>query len=110
MPGQLDYSDWNPNQYLRFSDHRIRPALELLNQIPAQNPGLIYDLGCGTGHITTLLAQAWPTSKVIGIDHSAQMLEKAHEASSDIQWQQLDIQNWKPQEPPDIIYSNAALH
>jgi trans-aconitate methyltransferase len=27
---------WDPGQYLRFSDHRLRPALELLERVLAQ--------------------------------------------------------------------------
>lgn len=110
MPTHSNKSDWNPNQYLRFADHRMRPALELLDRIPAKEPQLVYDLGCGTGNITGLLAQRWPAAEVIGIDNSAQMLDKAKDASSGILWQQVEIQNWSPKAPPDIIYSNAALH
>ena len=68
---------WNPEQYLKFSDHRLRPGLELLERIPLATPTLIYDLGCGTGKLTRLLAERWPEATIIGLDHSQEMLEKA---------------------------------
>ena len=29
---------WDPQEYLKFADHRLRPALDLLAQIPPNNP------------------------------------------------------------------------
>lgn len=48
---------WNPGQYLKFADHRVRPAVDLLAQIPLQSPSTVYDLGCGRGSITRLPAE-----------------------------------------------------
>ncbi len=39
---------------------------------------LFLDLGCGPGNITTGLTLAWPESKVVGIDGSAEMLKHAN--------------------------------
>ena len=68
---------WDPSQYLLFADQRRRPGVELLARIGAANPALIYDLGCGAGNLTRLLAERWPQAKLIGLDSSAAMLEKA---------------------------------
>ena len=107
--GQAAGTRWNPGQYLRFSDHRLRPALELMDRIPIEAPGVIYDLGCGTGHITRLITERWDSAKVYGVDNSVEMLEKARTEASDVQWAQADISDWTPGETPDLIYSNATL-
>jgi len=101
---------WNPEQYLKFSDHRLRPAFDLLAQIPATEPKHIFDLGCGTGALTRILAERWPGSHVTGIDQSPQMLARARAESSDIAWIEGDISSWSPASPADLIFSNAALH
>lgn len=107
--GRLAGTRWDPNQYLKFADHRLRPALELLNRVPLESPQVIYDLGCGTGQITRLLAEQWPAAKVYGLDNSPEMLAKAGAEPSPVQWIEADIQTWTPDEAPDLIYSNATL-
>ena len=100
---------WNPQQYLKFGDHRLRPGLELLDRIPIEAPGLIFDLGCGTGNLTRAIAQRWPDSRVIGLDRSADMLATAQSEQDSVTWAEEDIITWEPEEHPDLIYSNATL-
>jgi trans-aconitate 2-methyltransferase len=101
---------WNPGQYLKFTDHRSRPALDLINQINIDQPETVYDLGCGPGNITQLLHQRWPQASLTGIDSSCEMLAKATQVSSSIDWQEGDIATWSAARPADVIFTNAALH
>lgn len=101
---------WDPNQYLKFSDHRLRPALDLLAQVPLQAPRGIYDLGCGPGTITRLLAERWPGAGVTGIDSSPDMLAKARAEAPGLAFHQADIAHWSPPAPADLLFSNATLH
>jgi SAM-dependent methyltransferase len=68
---------WDPAQYLRWSDHRLRPAVDLVQRIPLARPAHIVDLGCGTGNVTAVLRRVWPEARVTGVDASAAMLERA---------------------------------
>ncbi len=101
---------WNPSQYLKFADQRRRPAIDLLARVAAEAPKLVYDLGCGAGNVTRLLAERWPGARVVGVDSSAAMLEKARMEAPGIAWVQADLATWRPEAPADVIYSNAALH
>jgi trans-aconitate 2-methyltransferase len=101
---------WSPAQYQKFSDHRLRPALELLNRIPLQAPKVIFDLGCGTGNVTRIMAKRWPEARVFGLDSSKQMLEKAKAGGGEVEWIEVDVSSWTPGATPDLIYSNATLH
>ncbi|MCG8695316.1 MAG: trans-aconitate 2-methyltransferase [Minwuiales bacterium] len=101
---------WDPNQYLRFDEKRFRPGLELLSRIPLQRAATIYDIGCGTGALTDALRQRWPEATVTGIDSSPDMLAKAGADFPDMAWIEADAATWRPESPPDLLYSNAALH
>lgn len=108
--GQVAGSSWNPAQYLRFGDHRLRPALELLARVPLESPKIVYDLGCGTGEITRIIADRWPQETVYGLDNSKEMLAKAASTPAPVQWIEADIREWRPDSAPDLLYSNATLH
>jgi trans-aconitate 2-methyltransferase len=101
---------WDPNQYLKFADHRLRPALDLLSRIRAEEPGAVYDLGCGAGNVSKLLAERWPKARTTGVDSSMAMLEKARAAAPRIAFIQAELAAWRAGEPAGVIYSNAALH
>ena len=101
---------WDPQQYLKFSDHRLRPALELLDRVPLEAPAVVYDLGCGSGHVTRTILERWPSARVCGIDSSKEMLAKAAAQPGKIEWIEADVADWSPDALPDLIYSNATLH
>jgi trans-aconitate 2-methyltransferase len=71
---------------------------------------LVYDLGCGTGAVSRIMAERWPSASVIGVDDSPDMLSHAPETLPNLRWLRQDIATWTPASPPDLIYSNAALH
>ena len=101
---------WDPGQYHRFTDHRLRPALELLDRIPIADASLVYDLGCGSGNVTRVIAERFADARVAGVDISSDMLAKAAERPGRIEWVEADIAEWEPERAPEVIYSNAALH
>jgi trans-aconitate 2-methyltransferase len=101
---------WDPGQYLKFADHRLRPAIDLLNRIDVAGPGEVVDLGAGAGNVTRLIKMRWPAARVVGVDSSQEMLDKAAASAPEIEWQLADLGAWKPGRPTDLIYSNAALH
>ena len=101
---------WDPAQYLKFAAPRFRPAMDLLARVTVEAPKTVYDLGCGAGNVTRLLAQRWPDARVVGVDDSAEMLAQAAKEAPGVVWQCQGIANWAPDRAADLIYSNAALH
>src|SRR5689334_7846138 len=101
---------WDPGQYLKFAGHRLRPPIDLLNRIDATDPAHVVDLGAGAGNVTRMLKDRWPHADVVGVDDSAEMLAKAKAAAPDVTWQQADLATWRPAQPVDVLFSNAALH
>ncbi|MEV0447110.1 trans-aconitate 2-methyltransferase [Streptomyces sp. NPDC050600] len=112
---------WDPQQYLRHAGHRTRPFIDLLARIPRLpdaegRPARIADLGCGPGNVTALLADRWPDAHITGLDLSPEMLERAEKdwagttsGGGWIDFRAADAAHWTPEEPYDLIVSNAAL-
>ncbi len=101
---------WNPGQYLKFAGHRLRPAVDLLARVDLANPETVFDLGCGPGNVTALLAERWPEAGITGVDGSAPMLARAGAEHPGISWLEGDLAAWEPEKPADLLFSNAALH
>ena len=101
---------WNPQQYLAFADHRLRPVFDLLARVPAENPTRVTDLGCGAGNATKILKRMWPDAQITGVDSSPEMLARARKEAPEIAWVESDIAAWRPDEPVDVLFTNAALH
>lgn len=102
---------WDPGQYLQYGGHRLRPAIELFQRVNLDAPSRCWDIGCGAGEISYAMVDRWPGATVVGLDASAEMLEKAKsEPGGDkIDWRQADIATWSPDAPADLIYTNATL-
>ena len=102
---------WDAGQYMKYADERARPFIDLLARVRSEDPARIVDLGCGPGNLTRMLAERWPTTHVIGVDHSPQMLEQAKPLAipGRLAFVQADILTWAPEKPVDLIASNAAF-
>ena len=98
---------WDPSRYAAFRGLRLRPALDLLAQVPDLPPGDVVDLGCGDGAAAGPLAARFPGRRLVGVDASPAMLEQAAGYAVKVQ---ADIADWRPEAPPALVFSNAALH
>lgn len=101
---------WDPATYLAFAAFRARPVEDLLHRIVLDVPGPVYDLGCGAGNVTAMLAAKWPNRGVTGLDSSPSMLAEARKRFPGMQWDLGDIAAWTAPAPAALVFSNAALH
>lgn len=101
---------WNPALYSAFRRQRLQPALDLLARVALEAPRRVYDLGCGPGEVTRLMAERWPAATITGLDSDKNMLEMAAAEPSPVSWEQGDIADFQAVNTPDLIYSNAALN
>ncbi len=102
---------WDPDRYLTYADERGRPFVDLLARVEARDPAQVVDLGCGPGNLTRLLAERWPAAQVSGVDSSAEMVATARETAraATLSFEQADLRDWRPEQPVDVLVSNATL-
>ncbi len=100
---------WDPNQYQKFKEERSAPFVDLLALIEMRPGMAVVDLGCGTGELTRRLADLLPESRVLGIDNSPQMLERARtQARPGLTFAIGDIADLDGEW--DLVFSHAAIH
>jgi len=100
---------WDADIYLRFANERTQPVRDLIHRIQLENPRRIVDLGCGPGNSTAELRERWPSSTIVGLDSSREMIDKARAAYPDGAWEVGDAAAWEAPEPFDLVFSNAML-
>ncbi len=92
---------------------RTAADLLLANLPELASPSRILEVGCGTGHVTSLLRARFPQSPIDALDRSPAMIRYAKEqlgATKDIQWHAGDLMSFAPTHRYPLIVSNAALH
>ncbi len=103
-------SEWSSEQYLKFKNQRTQPAIDLAKRIADKNPQTVLDIGCGPGNSTAVLKNTFPEARIVGIDSSADMIEKAKASYRDIEFRLCDITaDMENLESYDVIFSNACL-
>jgi trans-aconitate 2-methyltransferase len=100
---------WDAGQYLRFGGERARPFFDLVAQVGASDPRYVADLGCGPGNLTAALAQRWPNATVVGVDSSEEMIAAAGGDIANLSFALGDVRDWRPEQPLDVLVSNAVL-
>src|SRR5262245_34793328 len=101
---------WSPDLYARHASARLRPALDLLAQVPLGPADSVVDLGCGAGALFPVLRRRFPNARLTGVDLSAAMLAKAALADPAAELEAADAATWRPETPEDLIIANAVLH
>ena len=99
-------------QYLENSSLQEDHTDELLDMLNVPEGGLVLDLGCGTGHLATVLSHlVGPHGKVVAVDPDADRiaLAKKNNARHNIEYLVANDQSF-PGEGYDLIVSTHVIH
>jgi trans-aconitate methyltransferase len=106
--------DWNAQVYARVSEPQFLWGQRVLARLPLAGDETVVDAGCGTGRLTELLAERLQTGRVIAVDASQPMLEKAQahlERFGDrIVFVRADVADFVASPPADAVFSTATFH
>jgi trans-aconitate methyltransferase len=103
---------WDAGMYDATHSPQTDAGRELIEMANVRDDDSILDIGCGTGKLTCELAGMAHKGKVVGIDPSIEMLEKAREralSSGNIALINIPAQRMDFREEFDLVYSNSAL-
>ena len=100
--------EWNSSLYDKKHDFVAEYGKGLLEFIPKNNEQTILDLGCGTGSLTAGLANL--CSKVVGVDSSQNMIDKAKKQFGNIEFMVCDALALPFDNEFDVAFSNAVFH
>ena len=111
----MNAGDWNAASYDRVADPQARWGAEVLARLPLDGDETVLDAGCGTGRVTELLLARVPRGRVVALDASAAMLERARgrlaRFGDQVSYVQADLERPLPiAEPVDAILSTATFH
>jgi len=106
---------WDSEDYARHSSAQAEWALELLGKLTLGGQEQVLDIGSGDGKVTAALAARVPRGAVLGVDSSADMVERARktyppERHPNLRFQLGDALDLSFEERFDAAFSNATLH
>lgn len=102
------HMEWNATLYDNKHDFVAEYGKGLLEFVPKNDEQSILDLGCGTGTLTAQLAEL--CNKIVGVDGSQDMIDKAKEEFSNIEFKVCDALDLPFEKEFDVVFSNAVFH
>lgn len=100
--------NWDSNNYTDNFQFVHKYGNDLINLLTVPKDSFVVDLGCGNGAITEILHKKG--FRVLGIDASESMLEKAKNLHPELDFELADACKFKIEKKADAIFSNAVFH
>jgi trans-aconitate 2-methyltransferase len=103
--------EWDAETYDAVSDPQFEWGKEVLERLELRGDEVAVDAGCGSGRVTAELADRLPNGRVIAVDGSSAMVEKAKERLGDrAECLVSDLVELELPEPVDLVFSTATFH
>ncbi len=109
--------EWNSSAYHALSDPQFSWGLKVVDRLdglPLSGREHTLDAGCGTGRVTAVLLDRFPSMTVLAVDASANMVAEARRQLAAfgrrVQVEQLDLLDLNKTESFDLVFSTAVFH
>jgi trans-aconitate 2-methyltransferase len=99
---------WNAHCYDEKHAFVFKYGEDVVRQLAPRPGERILDLGCGTGYLTNLIAEAG--ARVTGIDRSPAMIDRAKAVYPDLDFRVMSVTDMQFDSTFDAVFSNATLH
>jgi trans-aconitate 2-methyltransferase len=106
-----DAREWDAETYDKVSDPQFEWGMEVLERLELRGDEVVVDAGCGSGRISAELKRRLPSGRLIAVDGSSAMVEKAHERlGDDVEYLVTDLVELELDQPVDLVFSTATFH
>jgi len=104
--------DWDAGTYDRVSAPQQQWAGAVLDRLRLRGDETVLDAGCGSGRVTRLLQDRLPQGRVVAVDGSAAMVDRAREHLDPkrTDFVVADLTELELADPVDAVFSNAVFH
>ena len=106
--------EWDAGTYDRVSAPQLGWGRTVLERLAPRRGETVLDAGCGSGRVTELIADALPEGRLIGVDGSKAMIDRARErlgARAELIWSDLlELDRERLSGPVDAVFSSATFH
>jgi trans-aconitate methyltransferase len=106
-------TEWNARSYHTVSEPQFEWGKRVLSSLELRGNEVVLDGGCGTGRLTSLLAERLPDGFVVALDRSENMVRVAAETLSPFGNAGValaDLGDLPFQETLDVVFSTATFH
>ncbi len=106
--------DWNAETYHQVSQPQLKWGLEVMSELSLRGDERVVDAGCGTGRLTAHLLERLPRGKLVALDVSDAMLDKARselaQYSERVEFHRVDLGDLQLRLDADVVFSAATFH
>lgn len=103
--------EWDAETYDAISDPQFEWGTEVLGRLKLRGDESAIDAGCGSGKVTEKLLERIPNGRLLAVDGSEAMIEKARERLGErATYLFTDLAELEVEQPVDLIFSTATFH
>jgi trans-aconitate 2-methyltransferase len=114
MARPVSATEWDAGAYHELSKPQREWGETVVASLELRGDETIVDLGCGTGHLTARLVERVPRGRVVAVDRSRNMLDRAREHLAPFGDRVAFVQAELPVLPgtlhADVVFSTATFH
>jgi trans-aconitate 2-methyltransferase len=110
-PGHGGPREWDAETYDVVSDPQFEWGVEVLGRLELRGDEHALDAGCGSGRVTERLLERLPEGRMLAVDGSQAMVEKARERLGDrASYLVADLTELEVEEQVNLVFSTATFH
>lgn len=103
--------EWDAETYDAVSDPQFGWGMEVLERLELRGDEYALDAGCGSGRVTEQLLKRLPGGRMLAVDGSMAMIEKARERLGNrASYSVVDLTELEVEERVDLVFSTATFH